>query len=310
MAAQRILICDDDPVILRLLQVNLDLEGYEVLLAHDGQEAYDVAEQEVPDLVILDIMMPRMDGLTALHRLRSQAATANIPIILLTARGLPEDRVRGLELGADDYITKPFDITELAARVRAVLRRTQSARDLSPLTGLPGNFRITAEVETAIREKKSFALVHGDLDNFKAFNDHYGFMRGDEVIRFCAKAFADAAESLDLGDSFIGHIGGDDFVAIVPTGMAESFCKEVIERFDDGILDLYDTADALRGYIEVVDRRGERYAFPVVSLSLGVASTDVREIGTQWEASAIAVEMKEFAKKQPGSTYRIDRRTA
>ena len=113
-----------------------------------------------------------------------------------------------------------------------------------------------------------------------------------------------------MDGAFVGHIGGDDFVAMIPPSMAESFCKEVIERFDDGILDLYDTADALRGYIEVIDRRGERYAFPVVSLSLGVASTDVREIGTQWEASAIAVEMKEFAKKQPGSTYRIDRRTA
>jgi diguanylate cyclase (GGDEF)-like protein len=261
-------------------------------------------------VIILDIMMPRMDGLTALHRLRSQAATAAIPIILLTARGLPEDRVRGLELGADDYITKPFDITELAARVRAVLRRTQAARDLSPLTGLPGNFKITAEIESAIQEKRDFALVHGDLDNFKAFNDHYGFMRGDEVIRFCGNCLSEAASSLGIEGAFVGHIGGDDFVAIVPPAMAESFCKEVIERFDDGILDLYDTADALRGYIEVIDRRGERYAFSVVSLSLGVASTDVREIGTQWEASAIAVEMKEFAKKQPGSTYRIDRRTA
>jgi diguanylate cyclase (GGDEF)-like protein len=242
--------------------------------------------------------------------MRSQAATASIPIILLTARGLPEDRVRGLELGADDYITKPFDITELAARVRAVLRRTQAARDLSPLTGLPGNFKITAEIEASIRDKSDFALVHGDLDNFKAFNDHYGFMRGDEVIRFCGNCFSEAATSLGIEGAFVGHIGGDDFVSMIPPSMAESFCKEVIERFDDGILDLYDTADALRGYIEVIDRRGERYAFPVVSLSLGVASTDVREIGTQWEASAIAVEMKEFAKKQPGSTYRIDRRTA
>jgi len=218
--------------------------------------------------------------------------------------------VRGLELGADDYITKPFDITELAARVKAVLRRTQAARDLSPLTGLPGNFKITAEIEDCIREERAFALVHGDLDNFKAFNDHYGFMRGDEVIRFCASSFNEAVESLGMADTFIGHIGGDDFVAIIPPEMSELFAKEVIERFDDGILDLYDTADALRGYIEVIDRRGERYAFPVVSLSLGVASTHVREIGTQWEASAIAVEMKEFAKKQQGSTYRIDRRTA
>ena len=308
--SERVLVADDDPDILTVVKINLELDGFEVDTAVDGEDAIQKATSTPPNVIVLDIMMPRMDGLTALHRLRSQAATANIPIILLTARGLPEDRVRGLELGADDYITKPFDITELAARVRAVLRRTQAARDLSPLTGLPGNFRITAEVEDCIREGRAFALVHGDLDNFKAFNDHYGFMRGDEVIRFCASSFIEAAESLGMEGTFVGHIGGDDFVAIIPPEMAEAFAKEVIERFDDGILDLYDTADALRGYIEVIDRRGERYAFPVVSLSLGVASTEVREIGTQWEASAIAVEMKEFAKKQQGSTYRIDRRTA
>ncbi|MCZ6519164.1 MAG: response regulator [Actinobacteria bacterium] len=308
--SDRVLVADDDPDILTVVKINLELDGFEVDTAVDGEDAMAKATSTPPNVIILDIMMPRMDGLTALHRLRSQAGTANIPIILLTARGLPEDRVRGLELGADDYITKPFDITELAARVRAVLRRTQAARDLSPLTGLPGNFKITAEIEDCIREERSFALVHGDLDNFKAFNDHYGFMRGDEVIRFCASSFTEAAESLGMAGAFVGHIGGDDFVAIIPPEMSELFAKEVIERFDDGILDLYDTADALRGYIEVIDRRGERYAFPVVSLSLGVASTDVREIGTQWEASAIAVEMKEFAKKQQGSTYRIDRRTA
>ena len=308
--SDRVLVADDDPDILNVVKINLELDGFEVDTAVDGEDAMQKATSSPPNVIILDIMMPRMDGLTALHRLRSQAGTANIPNILLTARGLPEDRVRGLELGADDYITKPFDITELAARVKAVLRRTQAARDLSPLTGLPGNFKITAEIEDCIREERAFALVHGDLDNFKAFNDHYGFMRGDEVIRFCASSFNEAVESLGMADTFIGHIGGDDFVAIIPPEMSELFAKEVIERFDDGILDLYDTADALRGYIEVIDRRGERYAFPVVSLSLGVASTHVREIGTQWEASAIAVEMKEFAKKQQGSTYRIDRRTA
>ena len=308
--SDRVLVADDDPDILNVVKINLELDGLEVDTAVDGEDAMQKATSSPPNVIILDIMMPRMDGLTALHRLRSQAGTANIPIILLTARGLPEDRVRGLELGADDYITKPFDITELAARVKAVLRRTQAARDLSPLTGLPGNFKITAEIEDCIREERAFALVHGDLDNFKAFNDHYGFMRGDEVIRFCASSFNEAVESLGMADTFIGHIGGDDFVAIIPPEMSELFAKEVIERFDDGILDLYDTADALRGYIEVIDRRGERYAFPVVSLSLGVASTHVREIGTQWEASAIAVEMKEFAKKQQGSTYRIERRTA
>jgi diguanylate cyclase (GGDEF)-like protein len=306
---ERILVVDDDPDILQVVRINLELEGYEVDTAEDGREAVDKASADPPQLILLDIMMPRMDGLTALRRIRTHASTGNTSIILLTARGLPEDRVRGLELGADDYITKPFDIDELVARVKAVLRRTQAARDLSPLTGLPGNFRIGQEIEQRIESGGSFALVHCDLDNFKAFNDHYGFMRGDEVIRFCATSLRDAAAEAKDPDAFIGHIGGDDFVALVNGELAEEFCKRVVDRFDDGILDYYDTADALRGYIEVIDRRGERYAFPVVSISMGVVTNQTRPITSQWEASAVAVEMKEFAKKQSGSSYEIDRRT-
>ncbi len=306
---ERILVADDDPDILQVVRVNLELEGYDVETALDGQEALDKAVTSPVDLILLDIMMPRMDGLTALHRIRAHASTGNASIILLTARGLPEDRVRGLELGADDYITKPFDVSELVARVKAVLRRTQAARDLSPLTGLPGNFRISQEIEERIAAGRIFALIHGDIDNFKAFNDHYGFMRGDEVIRFSGRCLQVSAAAIGQPDAFVGHIGGDDFVAIISGDSAEAYCKEVIERFDDGILDYYDTADALRGYIEVVDRRGERYAVPVASISLGVATNANREITTQWEASALAVEMKEFAKKHSGSSYEIDRRT-
>ncbi len=308
--SERILVVDDDPDILQVVKINLELEGYEVDTAEDGREAVDKAVADAPQLILLDIMMPRMDGLTALRRIRSHGATGNTSIILLTARGLPEDRVRGLELGADDYITKPFDIGELVARVKAVLRRTQAARDLSPLTGLPGNFRIGQEIEQAISSGRIFALVHCDLDNFKAFNDHYGFMRGDEVIRFCARCMTTALEEIGEPESFVGHIGGDDFVALMTADKAEEYCKRVIERFDDGILDYYDTADALRGYIEVIDRRGERYAFPVVSISLGVVTNVARPIVSQWEASAVAVEMKEFAKKRAGSSFEIDRRTA
>ena len=139
--SERILVADDDPDILTVVKVNLELDGFEVGTAVDGEDALQKASSQPPDVIVLDIMMPRMDGLTALHRLRSQATTAGVPIILLTARGLPEDRVRGLELGADDYITKPFDITELAARVRAVLRRTQAARDLSPTHRVAGQLQ-------------------------------------------------------------------------------------------------------------------------------------------------------------------------
>jgi DNA-binding response OmpR family regulator len=307
--SERILVVDDDPDILQVVKINLELEGYDVETAADGVEAVDKATSDPPQLILLDIMMPRMDGLTALRRIRAHGATGNTSIILLTARGLPEDRVRGLELGADDYITKPFDVSELVARVMAVLRRTQAARDLSPLTGLPGNFRIGQEIEKTVASGHPFALVHCDLDNFKAFNDHYGFMRGDEVIRFFGRCLRRASEEVGEPDSFVGHIGGDDFVTLLEAEHAEEFCKHVVEHFDDGILDFYDTADALRGYIEVIDRRGERYAFPVVSISLGVVTNLHRAIDSQWEASAVAVEMKEFAKKKSGSSYEIDRRT-
>lgn len=307
--SERVLVADDDPGILDLIRLSLEGRGFELESAVDGDDALQKATLSPPDVIILDIEMPKMDGLTALQRLRSQAATAFIPIVLLSGHCRPRDLVRGLELGADDYMTKPFDVTELGARVRAVLRRTRAARDVSPLTALPGNFKITAEIETCSDEGREFALIHGDLDNFKSFNDHYGFIRGDEVIRFCGNCFTEAAANLGVDDAFIGHVGGDDLVAIMPPGVAESFCKEVIERFDDGIADFYDKVDALQGHIEVIDRQGERNAFGVMTLSLGVASTDVRVIRTHWEASAIAVEMKEFAKKQPGSTYRIDRRS-
>ncbi len=306
---ERILVVDDDEDIVRVVRINLELEGFEVDTAYDGVAAIESAIANPPQLVLMDIMMPRLDGLSALRRMRSHPSLAGTSIVLLTARALTEDRVEGLELGADDYVSKPFDVEELVARVKAVLRRTKAARDTSPLTGLPGNFRIGVELEARIASGQPFALIHCDLDNFKAFNDHYGFMRGDQVIKFSAEVLAGAVE--DTGDkgAFVGHVGGDDFVVITEAGVAEQFCKAVIDRFDDGILDYYDTTDAMKGYIEVTDRRGERYAFPMVSMSMGVVSNLLRPIASQWEASAIAVEMKEFAKKLPGSSYQIDRRS-
>lgn len=305
----KILVADDDPDIRQFVRVNLELEGFDVETASNGQEAVDKVLASPPDVCLLDVMMPVMDGMTALKQLRHHPAVANTSIILLTAKALLEDRVKGLELGADDYITKPFDLTELIARVKAVLRRSQAMRDVSPLTGLPGNFRISSTIDDRISDPDNeFAIAWVDLDNFKSFNDHYGFMRGDQVIKFTAHVLLEAAAELQNQRAFVGHIGGDDFVAVLDAKEAEPFCKTVIQLFDDGILDFYDTADALRGYVEVTDRRGERHAFPLVSISLGVVTNTHRGVTSQWEASAIAVEMKEFAKRQAGSSYEIDRR--
>jgi len=307
--SERILVVDDDPDILQFVRLNLELDGFEVDLAGGGREALERAAEAPPDLMLLDVMMPEIDGLSVLRRLRSDPGTSSIPVIVLTARSLAEDRVKGLDLGADDYITKPFDLEELIARVRTVLRRSQQMRDLSPLTGLPGNFRITGKLEECIDRGDSIAVIHADLDNFKAFNDHYGFMRGDSVIKFTARVLLDAADKVSDDLGFVGHVGGDDFVAIISSENMKQFCDEVVVRFDDGVLDHYDTADALQGYIEVTDRRGERHAFPICSLSMGVATSERRMLASEWEASSVASEMKEVAKRTSGTNYQVDRRT-
>jgi diguanylate cyclase (GGDEF)-like protein len=291
------------------VQINLELDGFRVETAPGGRQALERAAENPPDLMLLDIMMPEIDGLTVLRRMRGNPTTGSVPVIILSARSLAEDRVRGLDLGADDYITKPFDLEELVARVRTVLRRSQQMRDLSPLTGLPGNFRISEALETRVDSGNPMAVVHSDLDNFKAFNDHYGFMRGDTVIKFTAKVLLAAASATANGDVFVGHIGGDDFVSICHADDMKAYCEEIITRFDDGILDYYDTADALQGYIEVTDRKGERHAYPICSLSMGVASTETKALTSEWEASSVAAEMKEVAKSIPGTNYQVDRRT-
>jgi len=307
--SERILIIDDDPDIVQFVRVNLELEGYGVASASGGVEGLERAIAEPPDLVLLDIMMPGIDGMDVLNRLRTTPTTANTAVILLTAKALTEDRVRGLAAGADDYVTKPFAIEELIARVGTVLRRSKAMRDLSPLTGLPGNFRISEELDRRVMQGDPLAIVYADLDNFKAYNDHYGFMRGDDVIKFTANTLVEGAVEVGDPSCFVGHVGGDDFIIVMAPDDVERYCKTVVDRFDDGILDLYDAQDALRGYVEVIDRRGERHAFPIVSVSLGVATNLQRTFGSAWEASAVASEMKEHAKSETGSAYRIDRRS-
>ncbi|MFQ5948636.1 MAG: response regulator transcription factor, partial [Acidimicrobiia bacterium] len=161
--SERILVVDDDPDIAQFVRVNLVLEGYRVEAASDGKEALEKALADPPDLILLDVMMPELDGLSLLRILLTNPSTANVAVILLTAKGQTEDRVHGLEMGADDYVMKPFDVEELVARVGSVVRRSKAMRELSPLTGLPGNFRIAQELERRVSGDMPFAIVHADL---------------------------------------------------------------------------------------------------------------------------------------------------
>ena len=227
---ETILVVDDDPDIARFVEVNLRSAGYEVAVAGDGEEAIRKALELRPDLVLLDVMMPKVDGFEVAQRLRRNPRTGNTSIIMVTAKALSTDKVLGLTAGADDYIIKPFDPIELLARVKGTLRRAREMRNLSPLTGLPGNIRIQEEIERCVREGKAFAVLYADLDHFKAYNDHYGFLRGDEAIRTTARVLQEAAEEVAGSEAFVGHVGGDDFVALVPPDLAAPLAQRIVER--------------------------------------------------------------------------------
>src|SRR3954447_22443749 len=205
-SGEKLLVVDDDPFIARLLEIELAAAGYQVRVANDGQQAMDQVGQDAPDLVITDVMMPHVDGFELTRSLRQDPRTATISVIILTARGLSADKLEWFSAGADDYIVKPFDTPELLARVRGVLRRAREMRAQSPLTGLPGNVRIEEEIETRVSDGADFAILYADLDYFKAFNDHYGFMRGDGVIQLTARLLQDIALEIGGGDTFVGHV--------------------------------------------------------------------------------------------------------
>jgi diguanylate cyclase (GGDEF)-like protein len=305
---ETILVVDDDPDIARFVEVNLRSAGYDVAVAGDGEEAIDKAMELRPDLVLLDVMMPRIDGFEVAQRLRKNPQTANTSIIMLTAKALSADKVTGLQSGADDYIIKPFDPIELLARVKGTLRRAKEMRNLSPLTGLPGNIRIQEEIERQVREGRDFAVLYSDLDNFKAYNDQKGFVRGDRLIQATARLIQDAVVEFAGAEGFVGHVGGDDFVAVVEPEVAEEVAKRIAERFDEARTDFYEPEDLERGFVRVEDRKGVMQDVPLVAVSIGIASTSKRRFAHYGEAVAVATEMKSFAKRDAGSSYAVDRR--
>jgi diguanylate cyclase (GGDEF)-like protein len=307
-ARHQILVVEDDAFLARLLQVELVSTGYEVRVAHDGAEGLESAFESCPDLVLADVMMPNMDGFELVRKLRGDPRTEAVSIILVTARGLQVDKLTGLSAGADDYVIKPFDNEELLARVAGVLRRAEYMRSQSPLTGLPGNVRIEDEIQARIDLGAPFAVLYLDLDNFKAFSDRYGFVRGDEALRSTGLLIRDAANAVAGAATFVGHIGGDDFVVVCEPERAVAVAEEVIARFDRLAPGLYDEEDRLRGGIEAEDRQGKVRSFPLLAISIGIATTEARSFGHRAEAVGIATELKNFAKRDPRSSFAVDRR--
>ncbi|MEO9170225.1 MAG: response regulator, partial [Candidatus Baltobacteraceae bacterium] len=294
----------------KIISTNLELAGYEVATVSDGREALVEIEHDVPDLLLLDLMMPHMDGYEVARRVRSHAnpTIANVPIIILTAKGETEDKLRGFEAGADDYITKPFGPQELLARVRAKIRRVEVDSSLSPLTRLPGNLAIEMELRRRLDASEPFAVLYLDLDNFKAFNDVYGFTHGDEAIQLVARLTVDTVRRRGTLIDFVGHIGGDDFIVVTQTDRGEEIAKEIIGDFDREIRALYSMKDLRSGYIETRDRRGALNRFPIMTLSIAIVNNDNRQLTNYAQVGEAAAELKRYAKSISGSVFIKDKR--
>ena len=306
---ESLLVVDDDPFIARLLEIELKAAGYDVRVASDGEQALAAAQERPPQLVLADVMMPNMDGFELTRRLRQDPRTATASVIMLTARGLSADKLEGFAIGADDYIVKPFDTPELLARIRGVLNRASDTRESSPMTGLAGNVAIEDEIERRVAGGEPFAILYVDLDGFKAYNDRYGFLRGDDLIRETGRVVQEAAGQVAGADSFVGHAGGDDFVVVVPPDHATAVAQQVVQAFDEMVPALYDVDDRANGYIEVTNRRGDLTRYPMMTLSIGIASTEKRMFRHYAEAVTVAMEMKQYTKQTGASSWSIDRRS-
>ena len=251
-----------------------------------------------------------MDGVELTRRLRAEPLTSALPVIMLTAKGMTVDKVVGLTAGVDDYLVKPFDTAELIARVSSTLRRNKEFREVSPLTGLPGNARVRREIVDRMKAGGDYSVGYIDIDRFKSVNDVYGFDRGDEFITALARSLHRAVATSGRPPVFLGHIGGDDFVFICTPEQVLPLTKRAVTDFENSADQLYDAEDAQRGYIEVPDRRGNKQRAALVTLSIGVAqaTNEGRRFTDPRVVVAVASEMKKVAKSQPGSYVAIDRR--
>lgn len=306
----KVLIIDDDKFIVRIVNDRLVKEGFQVTSAMDSISGLNAVYESTPDIILLDVVLPGGKSGTEICRLlRNDTRTSHVPIIMLTSRRETNDIVLGLDAGADDYMTKPFDPVELVARIKTHLRRAKQEKSFNPLTGLPGNILIEEQIKNKVKvPSQPFAVLYLDLDNFKAYNDVYGFLKGDEVIKLLAHVLEQCTRELGNRDDFIGHIGGDDFIAVTTPDKVDSVCSQIISQFDSTIPLFYSTEDRKKGFIITHDRHGNEVSFPIVSLSIAVVTNERRSVNSHWQVAEIASELKKYAKTLTGSNYVKDRR--
>lgn len=283
MGKARLLVVEDDFDIANMLHIYFTGQGYQVDIAPRGSDALEKTRQNLPHLIILDIMLPDIDGFEVCRILRTNSRTSHVPIIFLTQKDERSDKLQGLELGADDYITKPFDIEELKLRVQRAITRAEQQSLTDPRSGLPSGRLIEEQLRSIIR-KQGWALMDIRLNHYQAFRDVYGFVAGDDALRFTAMLMGQVIDDLGSPNDFIGHAGGDNFIIIGTEEAMPEIGRTLSDRFAEEVLTHYNFLDREQGYINTVDDNGNKNEAPLMTMSMGMVSpsqfqfTDIREI--------------------------------
>jgi diguanylate cyclase (GGDEF)-like protein len=306
----RLLIIDNDPSSVDEIKQFLDQAGGRFIFnrAESSVQAVDAIYSDPPDIILISQSLKGETWKDLCKTIKADTIFGYLPIVLILQPAQHDRPIDWEDVPADDYLEKPINPNELGTRISLNLMRTARVRDINPLTRLPGNYTIIKEIQERIDSGSLFTIGYVDLDNFKSFNDRYGFLRGDEVIKVTARLVTNSVRKLHTLDAFVGHIGGDDFVFIVPPDRLDDVCQEVIGNFDLIVGDFYDEGDRTRGYIESTNRKGQKEQFPIVPISIAVVTNEYRPIKHIGEVSSIAAEVKNRVKSMPGSNYVKDLR--
>jgi DNA-binding response OmpR family regulator len=283
MGNARILIVEDDQDISNMLHLYFNGQGYEVEIAPRGEVALEKTRTNLPHLIVLDIMLPDIDGYEVCRRLRTNMRTSHIPIIFLTQKDERSDKLQGLELGADDYITKPFDIEELKLRVQNAIARAERESLTDPRSGLPAGRLIEDQLRKIIREDE-WAFLDMKISYFEAFKEVYGFVASDDVLRFTTMLLGEVMDEFGSPEDFIGHPGENNFIIITSEERGDKIREILKERFSNQVLSHYNFIDREQGYVLITKDDNEEEKTPLMSLSIGAISpsqhlfADIREI--------------------------------
>ncbi len=290
MSKGRILVVEDDFDISNMLRIYFSGQGYEVQVAPRGGDALSMTRKQLPNLIMLDIMLPDMNGYDVCRELRTTTRTSHIPIIFLTQKDERSDRIVGLELGADDYVTKPFDIEELKLRVQNAITAANRQTQIDPKSNLPTGRLIEDHLRNLMRSERSWSYIDMKINNFDLFNEVYGFVAGDEVIRFTALLIGELVDEVGTPDDYVGHPGRDNFIAITHADDATRLKERLVERFNEEVKQHYSFIDRERGYILVTNSDSSEKKVDLMTVSVGSVSTKTHQFSDIREITELAAE--------------------